>query len=60
MDIMAFDRALVTDEAGASYAIAQRFERAPQERFERIFPPPHQRWLDAQSFVDRGFAVNCQ
>lgn len=48
MDIMAFDRTLVTDElAELRYRATTR--PGAQERFERIFPPPHQRWLDAQS-----------
>ena len=29
-------------------AIGQPFARVPR-RFERIFPPPYQRWLDAQA-----------
>ncbi len=48
MDIMAFDRALVTDElAELRYRATTR--PGAQERFERIFPPPYQRWLDAQA-----------
>ena len=48
MDIMAFDRTLVTDELAELRYRATTLPGA-QERFERIFPPPHQRWLDAQS-----------
>ena len=48
MDIMAFDRALVTDEL-AELRYRATIRAGAQERFERIFPPPHQRWLDAQS-----------
>ena len=48
MDIMAFDRTLVTDEL-AELRYEATIRPGAQERFERIFPPPHQRWLDAQS-----------
>ena len=48
MDIMAFDRALVTDEL-AELRYRATIRPGAQERFERIFPPPHQRWLDAQT-----------
>ena len=48
MDIMAFDRALVTDEL-AELRYRATIRPGAQERFERIFPPPHQRWLDAQA-----------
>ena len=48
MDIMAFDRTLVTDEL-AELRYQATIRPGAQERFERIFPPPHQRWLDAQS-----------
>jgi len=47
MDIMAFDRSLVTDElAELRYKATMR--PGAQETFERVFPEPHQRWLDAQ------------
>ena len=47
MDIMAFDRSLVTDElAELRYKATMR--PGAQEIFERVFPEPHQRWLDAQ------------
>ena len=47
MDIMAFDRKLVTDElAELRYKATMR--EGAQETFERVFPLPHQRWLDAQ------------
>ncbi len=47
MDIMAFDRTLVTDElAELRYKATMR--PGAQEVFERVFPEPHQRWLDAQ------------
>ena len=48
MDIMAFDRALVTDEL-AELRYRATIRPGAQERFERIFPPPYQRWLDAQA-----------
>ena len=47
MDIMAFDRTLVTDElAELRYHATMR--PGAQETFERVFPEPRQRWLDAQ------------
>ena len=48
MDIMAFDRTLVTDVLAELCYRATTLPGA-HWRFERIFPPPHQRWLDAQS-----------
>ena len=48
MDIMAFDRTLVTDEL-AELRYRATVRPGAQERFEQIFPPPHQRWLDAQA-----------
>ena len=48
MDIMAFDRALVTDEL-AELRYRATIRPGAQERFERIFPPPYQRWLDSQT-----------
>ncbi|MEM8560975.1 MAG: alpha/beta hydrolase [Pseudomonadota bacterium] len=47
MDIMAYNRSLVTDElAELRYKATMR--EGAQETFERVFPKPHQRWLDAQ------------
>jgi 2-hydroxymuconate-semialdehyde hydrolase len=47
MDIMAFDRSIVTDElAELRYKVTMR--EGTQEIFERVFPKPHQRWLDSQ------------
>lgn len=47
MDIMAYDRSLVTDElAELRYKATMR--PGAQETFERVFPVPRQRWLDAQ------------
>lgn len=47
LDIMAFDRSLVTDElAELRYKATMR--PGAQEVFERVFPAPRQRWLDAQ------------
>ncbi|GAA4017947.1 alpha/beta fold hydrolase [Actimicrobium antarcticum] len=51
MDIMAFDRSLVTDElAELRYRATMR--PGFQERFARVFPPPRQRWSDAQVVPD--------
>jgi len=47
MDIMAFDRSLVTDEL-AELRYKATIRAGAQENFERVFPAPHQRWLDAQ------------
>ena len=47
MDIMAFDRKLVTDEL-AELRYQATIRPGAQETFERVFPPPYQRWLDAQ------------
>ncbi len=56
MDIMAFDRSLVTDELAA---MRYRATARPgvQERFERVFPPPRQRWSDAQVVSDDELAA---
>lgn len=47
MDIMAFDRSLVTDEL-AELRYKATLRPGAQEVFERVFPAPRQRWLDAQ------------
>ena len=47
MDIMAFDRSLVTDEL-AELRYRATIRPGAQEAFERVFPPPLQRHLDAQ------------
>ena len=51
MDIMAFDRSIVTDELAE---LRYRATARPgfQERFARVFPPPRQRWADAQLVSD--------
>jgi 2-hydroxymuconate-semialdehyde hydrolase len=47
LNIMAFDRSIVTDElAELRYKATMR--EGAQATFERVFPEPHQRWLDAQ------------
>lgn len=48
MDIMAFDRSLVTDEL-AELRYRATLRPGAQETFERVFPAPRQRWLDAQA-----------
>jgi 2-hydroxymuconate-semialdehyde hydrolase len=56
MDIMAFDRSLVTDElAEMRYRATAR--PGVQERFERLFVPPRQRWADAQVVADERLAA---
>lgn len=47
MDIMAYDRSLVTDEL-AELRYKATLRPGAQEIFERVFPAPRQRWLDAE------------
>lgn len=47
MQIMAFDQELVTTEL-AEMRYRASLRPGVQETFERLFPPPRQRWLDAQ------------
>lgn len=56
MDIMAFDRSLVTDEL-AELRYRATIRPGVQERFERVFPPPRQRWSDAQVVADADLAA---
>jgi 2-hydroxymuconate-semialdehyde hydrolase len=51
MDIMAFDRSLVTDEL-AELRYKATIRPGAQEAFERVFPEPLQRHLDAQIISD--------
>lgn len=46
MGIMAHNQALVTDEV-AEMRYRASIQPGVQETFERLFPPPRQRWLDA-------------
>ncbi|MBN9636384.1 MAG: alpha/beta fold hydrolase [Actinobacteria bacterium] len=55
MDIMAFDRSLVTDEL-AELRYRATIRAGAQEAFEKVFPPPRQRWLDAQIVPDEALA----
>lgn len=55
MDIMAHDRSLVTDEL-AELRYRATIRPGAQEVFERVFPPPRQRWLDAQIVPDEALA----
>ena len=48
MSVMAYDQGLITDELVEMRYRATLREGA-QEIFERVFPPPYQRWLDAQA-----------
>lgn len=51
MSIMAFNQSLVSDEiAEMRYRATMR--PGVQEAFEHLFPPPRQRWLDAQIVAD--------
>lgn len=51
LQVMAYDQSIVTDDLAE---IRYRASTKPgvQEMFERIFPPPRQRWLDAQILPD--------
>ena len=51
MDIMAYDRTLVTDEL-AELRYRATIRPGAQENFEKVFPPPLQRHLDAQVLGD--------
>ncbi|HJV25982.1 MAG TPA: alpha/beta fold hydrolase [Aromatoleum sp.] len=56
LDIMAFDRSIVTDElAEMRYRATAR--PGVQERFEKVFPAPRQRWVDAQVMSDEDLAA---
>lgn len=48
LDVMAFDRSIVTDEL-AELRYKSTLRPGAQETFERVFPAPYQRWLDAQA-----------
>ncbi len=50
MSVMAYNQGLVTDELVEMRYRATLREGA-QEMFERVFPRPHQRWLDAQALT---------
>jgi 2-hydroxymuconate-semialdehyde hydrolase len=45
MQVMAYDQSLVTDEL-AEMRYRASLRPGVQETFERLFPPPRQRWLD--------------
>jgi 2-hydroxymuconate-semialdehyde hydrolase len=51
LDIFAFDRTLVTDEL-AKLRFEASIQPGFQEAFAAMFPPPHQRWLDALASED--------
>jgi 2-hydroxymuconate-semialdehyde hydrolase len=55
MDIMAYNRALVTDEL-AELRYQATIRPGAQEAFERVFPEPLQRHLDAQIVSDEQLA----
>ncbi|TGD88242.1 alpha/beta fold hydrolase [Mycolicibacterium sp. CH28] len=55
MDIMAYDRSLVADEL-AELRYRATIRPGAQETFEKVFPPPRQRWLDAQIVPDEELA----
>lgn len=59
MDIMAFDRSLVTDEL-AELRYRATIRPGAQEAFERVFPEPLQRHLDAQVVGDEALQAMTQ
>ena len=59
MDIMAFDRSLVTDEL-AELRYRATIRPGAQEAFERVFPEPLQRHLDAQVVGDEALQAITQ
>ena len=48
MSVMAYNQALVTEEL-VQMRYRSTLRAGAQEIFERVFPKPHQRWLDAQA-----------
>lgn len=53
MSVMAYNQALITDElVEMRYRATMR--PGAQEVFERVFPLPHQRWLDAEALPIHG------
>lgn len=56
LSIMAYDQSIATDELAE-----MRFKATDrpgfQERFERVFPPPYQRWADKQVVADEDLAA---
>ena len=56
LSIMAYDQSIATDELAE-----MRFKATDrpgfQERFERVFPPPYQRWADKQVVADEDLAT---
>jgi len=51
LSIMAFDQNVATDEL-AEMRYKATIRPGFQERFEKVFPPPYQRWADAQVVDD--------
>lgn len=51
LSIMAFNQEIATDEL-AEMRYRATIRPGFQERFERVFPPPYQRWADAQVVKD--------
>ena len=48
MSVMAYDQNLITDEL-VEMRYRATLRPGAQEVFERVFPQPHQRWLDAEA-----------
>lgn len=56
LQIMAFNPEIATDEL-AEMRYRATIRPGFQERFERVFPKPHQRWADAQIVSDEDLAT---
>ena len=55
LQIMAFDQSIATDEL-AEMRYRATIRPGFQERFEKVFPKPYQRWADAQVIDDKSLA----
>ncbi len=56
LQIMAYDQSIATDEL-AEMRYRATIRPGFQERFERVFPEPYQRWADAQVVSDADLAA---
>jgi 2-hydroxymuconate-semialdehyde hydrolase len=53
MSVMAYNQSLITDEL-VDMRYRATLRPGAQEAFERVFPPPYQRWLDAEALPIHG------
>lgn len=56
LQIMAYDQSIATDEL-AEMRYRATLREGAQALFERVFPPPHQRWADALVIADDALAA---